>query len=121
MNKGRYEQKATRARRRRLRIRRRIFGQPERPRLVVSRSLSHMYAQIVDDRAGRTLVGLSSTSSKVTLQGDKKEQSKQLGKALASLAREQGIEAVVFDRDRFRYHGRIKMFAEGAREGGLKF
>lgn len=121
MNKGRYEQKAIRARRRRLRIRRRIFGQPERPRLVVSRSLSHMYAQIVDDRAGRTLLGLSSTSSKVSLAGNKKDQSKQLGQLVAALARERGIETVVFDRDRYQYHGRIKMFAEGAREGGLKF
>jgi large subunit ribosomal protein L18 len=121
MNKGRYEQKAIRARRRRQRIRGRIHGVPQRPRLVVSRSLSHLYAQIVDDQAGRTLVGLSSRSPKVTLEGDKKERSKQLGKALAALAREQGIEKVVFDRDKYLYHGRIKMFAEGAREGGLSF
>lgn len=121
MNKGRYLQKARRAQRRRLRIRRRISGGPQRPRLVVSRSLSHLYAQIVDDQAGRTLLGLSSRSAQVTLAGDKKEKSKQLGKALAKLARELGIESVVFDRDRYPYHGRIRMFAEGAREGGLKF
>lgn len=121
MNKGRYEQKAIRSTRRRQRVQRRIHGVPGRPRLVVSRSLSHLYAQIVDDQAGRTLLGLSSRSSQVTLHGDKKERSKQLGKALASRARELGIELVVFDRDRYQYHGRIKMFAEGAREGGLKF
>lgn len=121
MNKGRYQQKAIRAKRRRMRVRRRIFGQPERPRLVVSRSLSHMYAQIVDDQAGRTLIGLSSQSSNLTLTGDKRERSKQLGKTLAARAREMGIESVVFDRDRYLFHGRIKMFAEGAREGGLKF
>lgn len=121
MNKGRYVQKAIRARRRRMRVRRRISGVPERPRLVVSRSLSHMYAQIVDDLAGRTLLGLSSRASGLTLSGNKGERSKLLGKALASRARELGIEQVVFDRDRYQFHGRIKMFAEGAREGGLKF
>jgi large subunit ribosomal protein L18 len=93
----------------------------ERPRLVVSRSLSHLYAQIVDDGKGVTLLGLSSLSDQVSLSGDKKERSKQLGKAVAERAKALGIESVVFDRDRYRYHGRIQMFAEGAREGGLKF
>jgi large subunit ribosomal protein L18 len=113
--------KVARARRRRLRVRRRIRGAAERPRLVVSRSLRHMYAQIVDDDAGRTLIGLSSLVLGATMEGDKRQRSKALGKALAAKAREKGIEAVVFDRDRYPYHGRIRLFAEGAREGGLKF
>jgi large subunit ribosomal protein L18 len=121
MNKGRYLQKARRAERRRKRVRRRIVGLPERPRLVVSRSLSHLYAQIVDDQAGKTLLGLSSRSKALTLEGDKRGRSKQLGQALAAKAKALGIERVVFDRDRYLFHGRIKMFAEGAREGGLKF
>ena len=121
MNKGRYQQKATRAHRRRMRVRRRISGAPGRPRLVVSRSLSHLYAQIVDDQAGRTLLGLSSRAQGLDLSGNKRERSKLLGKAVASRAKELGIELVVFDRDRYQFHGRIKEFAEGAREGGLKF
>ena len=121
MNTGRHKNKIERAERRRLRIRRRIRGRAERPRLIVSRSLRNMYAQIIDDEAGRTLVGLSSSASGLSLDGDKKERSRQLGKAVAAKARELGIEVVVFDRDRYPYHGRIRTFAEGAREGGLKF
>jgi len=121
MSSGRQASKVTRAARRRKHIRKRIRGRAERPRLVVSRSLRHMYAQIVDDDAGRTLVALSSRASGLDLTGDKKTQSKKLGEALAGRAREQGIERVVFDRDRFPYHGRIRMFAEGARGGGLEF
>jgi large subunit ribosomal protein L18 len=121
MNIGRQKNKTVRAQRRRRRIRKRIRGRAERPRLVVKRSLRFMYAQIVDDDAGRTLVAISSREGALTLDGDKKNKSKQLGKALAERARERGIETVVFDRDRYPYHGRIRMFAEGAREGGLKF
>jgi len=121
MNIGRHKTKVARARRRRLRVRKRVRGAAERPRLVVSRSLRHMYAQVVDDDAGRTLLGLSSLSLGLKRTGDKKEVSKALGQALAAKAREMGIEAVVFDRNSSRYHGRIRMFAEGAREGGLKF
>ena len=121
MNVGRQKTKDARARRRRMRVRKRVRGAAERPRLVVSRSLRHMYAQVVDDDAGRTIVGLSSLSPELKLSGDKKERCKALGEALAAKAREKGIEAVVFDRDRYRYHGRIRKFAEGAREGGLKF
>jgi large subunit ribosomal protein L18 len=121
MNIGRQKTKAARSRRRRLRVRKRIRGAAARPRLVVSRSLRNMYAQVVDDDAGRTLLGLSSLSPELKLDGDKKAKCKALGEALAAKAREMGIEAVVFDRDRFRYHGRIRQFAEGAREGGLKF
>ena len=121
MNIGRYKNKIKRANRRRIRIRHQIRGVPGKPRLVVSRSIRHMYAQVVDDQAGTTLLGLSSMSSTLKLDGDKKSQCKQLGMALAAKARELGVETVVFDRNRHPYHGRIRMFAEGAREGGLKF
>lgn len=121
MNIGRYKNKIKRANRRRVRVRHQIRGVPGRPRLVVSRSIRHMYAQVIDDQAGRTLLGLSSMSSSLELDGDKKSQCKQLGMALAAKAKELGVEKVVFDRDRYPYHGRIRMFAEGAREGGLKF
>jgi large subunit ribosomal protein L18 len=121
MSTGRQDSKVKRATRRRRRIRKRIRGRAERPRLVVSRSLRHLYAQVVDDDAGRTLVALSSRASGLDLAGDKKAQSKKLGEALAARAKEKGIENVVFDRDRSPYHGRIRMFAEGARAGGLKF
>ena len=121
MNKGRYKNKIKRGERRRTRIRLQIRGVPGRPRLVVSRSIRHMYAQVVDDQAGSTMLGLSSQSSALKLEGDKKSQCKQLGLAVAAKAKELGVEKVVFDRDRYPYHGRIRMFAEGAREGGLKF
>jgi large subunit ribosomal protein L18 len=118
---GRQKRKTERARRRRLRIRRRIRGVPERPRLTVSRSLRHMYAQIVDDDAGRTLLGISSRTPGAELTGDKGEKSLRLGEIVAAKAQELGIETVVFDRGRYPYHGRIRKFAEGARKGGLKF
>lgn len=121
MNIGRYKSKIRRADRRRVRIRHQVRGVPGRPRLVVSRSIRHMYAQVVDDQAGTTLLGLSSMSSTLKLDGDKKSQCRQLGVAVAAKAKELGVETVVFDRDRYPYHGRIRMFAEGAREGGLKF
>jgi large subunit ribosomal protein L18 len=104
-----------------MRIRRRIRGVPERPRLTVSRSLRHIYAQIVDDESGKTLLGVSSQSSALEAKGDKKKISLALGQLVATRAKELGIEAVVFDRDRYPYHGRIEKFAEGARKGGLKF
>jgi large subunit ribosomal protein L18 len=121
MNIGRYRNKIKRADRRRARIRHQIRGVPGRPRLVVSRSTRHMYAQVIDDQAGTTLLGMSSMSGVLELDGDKKSRCKQLGMLIAAKAKELGVEAVVFDRDRYPYHGRIRMFAEGAREGGLKF
>lgn len=111
--------------RRHRRVRMRISGTTDRPRLVVFRSLRHIYAQIVDDTRGVTLVGISSSSP--SIQGKGKDGggkvgiSKLTGKALAEKAIQSGVESVVFDRGGYKYHGRIRAFAEGAREGGLKF
>ena len=80
-----------------------------------------MYVQLVDDNAGVTILGLGLDSTGVEVDGDKKQKSHKLGLAVAEKAKEKGIEAVVFDRNRFPYHGRVKAFAEGARKGGLKF
>ena len=112
--------------RRKKRVRAKIYGTPEQPRLSVFRSLKQMYAQLVDDLNQKTLASLSTLSASVREQasGGKKtkgDRAKLLGKALADLARTKGIEKVVFDRNRYRYHGRVKALADGAREGGLKF
>ena len=104
--------------RRHLRVRRRITGTAERPRLVVFRSLKHIYAQLVDDTAGRTLMSVSDSS---VTEGKKAERSVQVGKAIAEKAKAAGITRVVFDRAGYKYHGRVKAVADGAREGGLEF
>ena len=109
---------------RRARIRRKLSGTPERPRLTVYKSLKHMYAQLVDDTNGKTLVSVGTTSK--TLKGevkddDKTAAAKKVGAALARAAKEKGIEAVVFDRNGFDYHGRVEAVAAAAREAGLKF
>ena len=109
---------------RKARIRRKLSGTPARPRLTVYKSLKHMYAQLVDDTAGKTLVSIGTTSK--TLKGEVKEDdktaaAKKVGAALAKAAKEKGIEAVVFDRNGFDYHGRIQAIAAAAREAGLKF
>jgi large subunit ribosomal protein L18 len=104
--------------RRHLRVRRRITGTAERPRLVVFRSLKHIYAQLVDDVAGRTLMTVSSSA---VAEGKKSERSAQVGKSIAEKAKAAGISRVVFDRAGYKYHGRVKAVAEGAREGGLEF
>jgi len=101
------------------RVRRNIFGTAERPRLSVYRSNKEIYAQLVDDNAGLTLASASSRETKAT--GTKTEQSAAVGKLIAEKATAKGIEVVVFDRNGFVYHGRIKALADGAREGGLKF
>ncbi|MEZ4772192.1 MAG: 50S ribosomal protein L18 [Bacteroidia bacterium] len=104
------------------RLRTRINGTAERPRLSVFRSNKQIYAQIINDEAGHTLASCSSRVKDLNLQPlSKTDQSKEVGKKLAVLAKEKGIEAVVFDRGGFKYHGRIKALAEGAREGGLNF
>lgn len=103
--------------RRHLRVRKKVTGTAERPRLVVYRSLKHMTAQLVDDTMGRTL--LTVTDGKMT--GTKSERSAAVGKAIAERAREAGITNVVFDRAGYQYHGRVKAVADGAREGGLEF
>ena len=119
-----YDRKKAR-KKRHSRIRRRIFGTGERPRLVVFRSLRHLEGQLIDDEKGRTLLGMSSLSKeldKSSLEKQNKEAvCKLLGIALARRAVEKGIEQVVFDRGGYLYHGRVKAFADGVREGGLKF
>jgi large subunit ribosomal protein L18 len=109
---------------RKARIRRKITGTSERPRLSVYRSLSHMYAQIVDDTAGRTLVAVSSNSKALrdeVKEDDKTAAAKKVGVALAKAALDKGITQVVFDRNGFDYHGRVAAVAAAAREAGLKF
>ena len=100
-------------------MRRRISGTPERPRLVVHRSLKNIGAQLVDDTAGATILGTSSLAVREV--GTKVEQARATGKRLAEMARERGISRIVFDRGGYIYHGRVKALAEGAREGGLQF
>ncbi len=112
--------------RRHLRIRNKLRGTAARPRLVVFRSLKNIEGQIVDDDAGRTVMGVSTLAGDLrsfTPEGKNRrvEQSFAAGKLLAERAKAQGIEAVVFDRGGYKYHGRVKAFADGAREGGLQF
>jgi len=112
--------------RRHMRIRNKIRGTAERPRLVVYRSLKNIEGQLVDDEAGRTVIGLSTLAEGVRdfkAEGPNRrvEHAREAGKALAERAKAQGIQAVVFDRGGYKYHGRVKAFAEGAREGGLQF
>ena len=103
--------------RRHLRVRKRVSGTAERPRLVVFRSLKHIYAQLVDDTTSRTLA----TVSDHKLTGKKSEKSSEVGKLIAQKAKDAGYSSVVFDRAGYRYHGRVKAVADGAREGGLEF
>src|SRR5690242_9824183 len=106
------------------RIRKKMAGTPARPRLAVFRSQSHIYAQIIDDDQGRTLAAASSLEQDLKAQhkrGSNIASAKAVGNLIASRAKEMGIEAVVFDRGGFQYHGRIKALADAAREGGLKF
>lgn len=106
-------------------IKKKIYGTTERPRLSVYRSLNEIYGQIVDDTAGKTLVALSSNSKEIKEEiaaaKTKVQKSVVVGKLLAKKAIEKKIESVVFDRNGYLYHGRVKALADGAREGGLKF
>jgi large subunit ribosomal protein L18 len=107
--------------RRHLRVRKKIQGSAERPRLVVTKSTKHMSAQIIDDVAGRTLASASTLDSTLRAgEGDKTAKARKVGELLADRAKEAGISAVVFDRAGHRYHGRIAALADGAREGGLE-
>ena len=106
--------------RRHRRVRGKLAGTAERPRLVVFRSNRGIFAQLVDDEAGRTLASAGWTSLGKT-KGSKTEQAAEVGKALAASAKEAGVESCVFDRGGYLYHGRVKALAEGAREGGLQF
>ena len=109
-------------RRRHLRVRQRVTGTADRPRLVVFRSLKHIYAQLVDDDRGVTLAGASDASEGIAVDGTGKvARSKAVGKLIAGKAKAAGITRVVFDRAGYRYHGRVQAVADGAREGGLEF
>ena len=110
--------------RRHLRVRKKIYGTTNSPRLSVFRSVSEIYAQVIDDMEGSTLVSASSIDTELRgkMDGLKKiEQARLVGKAVAERAKNKGIEMVVFDRGGFRYTGRVKALADGAREGGLDF
>ncbi len=111
--------------RRHRRIRKRVKGAAERPRLAVFRSLRHLYVQVIDDVAARTIVSISTVDkgAREQLAGteSRMERSKLLGKMLAERAKEKGVQQVAFDRGGYLYHGHIKALAEGAREGGLEF
>jgi large subunit ribosomal protein L18 len=105
--------------RRHRRVRGKIAGTAERPRLAVFRSNRGIFAQLVDDESGRTLAGASWKA--VSSSGSKTDQAAEVGKALAAAAKKAGIERCVFDRGGYLYHGRVKALADGAREGGLEF
>jgi len=105
---------------RRLRVRNKIKGTNERPRISVRRSNQHIIAQIINDESGETLVGMSTISLK-DFKGTKSEQSFELGKRIGNIASKKKIKKVVLDRGFSKYHGRVKQFAEGAREAGLEF
>ena len=108
--------------RRHLRVRKRVSGSAERPRLVVFRSLKHIYAQLVNDDQGVVLLGVSDRTEGIAVDGAGKiAKGKAAGKLLAARAKDKGITRVVFDRAGYRYHGRVKAVADGAREGGLEF
>lgn len=104
------------------RIRRRVRGEASRPRLAVFRSVKHIYAQVIDDRSGRTLASASSAEKDTAVKsGGNVAGAREIGKLVAERAKAKGVVAVVFDRGGYLYHGRIKALAEAAREGGLEF
>jgi large subunit ribosomal protein L18 len=110
--------------RRHRRVRKRVVGSSERPRLNVFRSLKHIYAQVIDDRRGHTLVAASTMEPEVRTRGQgltKVEQARLVGEVLAERALAHGLKRVVFDRGGYRYHGRVKALAEAVRTGGLEF
>ena len=114
--------KRTARARRHLRVRKRISGSAQRPRLVVSRSARHVVAQVIDDGAGRTLASASSMEGDVrSSASNKTAQARKVGELVAARAKQAGVETVVFDRGGNMFHGRIAALAEGAREGGLEF
>ena len=113
--------KIERRQRIKFRIKKIVSGTAQKPRLVVFRSNSEIYAQVIDDTKGVTLVAASSRDKDLKATGTKTEKSKQVGQAIAKKALAAGIESISFDRGGYLYHGRVKSLAEGAREGGLKF
>jgi large subunit ribosomal protein L18 len=114
--------KRTARARRHLRVRKKISGSAQRPRLVVSRSARHVVAQVIDDGAGRTLASASSMEADVRSSGPgKTAQARKVGELVAARAKQAGVETVIFDRGGNMFHGRVAALAEGAREGGLEF
>jgi large subunit ribosomal protein L18 len=107
--------------RRHKRVRRKVFGTAERPRLVVFRSNRGITAQLVDDSTGRTLASAGWMAVPKSFKGNKTEQATEVGKLLAAAAKKAGVETILFDRAGYLFHGRVKALADGAREGGLKF
>jgi len=107
--------------RRHRRVRGKVAGTAERPRVAVFRSNLGIYAQVIDDAEGRTLTSVGWKQLPKSFKGTKTDQAREVGKLLADRAKQAGVEAVVFDRAGYLYHGRVKALAEGAREGGLKF
>jgi large subunit ribosomal protein L18 len=103
------------------RIRARVAGTQERPRLAVFRSINHIYAQVIDDQQGHTLVAAASTEKDLKGKGGNLDGAKLIGKTVAQRAKEKGITKVVFDRGGYLYHGRVKALADAAREAGLEF
>jgi len=120
----RSKQKSMGLARRHRRVRRKVVGTAERPRLCVRRSLCHIYAQVVDDMSGRTLVAASTLTPELReacSSAKKTEAANAVGKEIARRALEAGVQSVAFDRGGYKYHGRVRALAEAAREGGLKF
>ena len=118
--RGKAAARAASRARRHVRVRKKVSGSAARPRLTVNRSARHIFAQIVDDGAGRTIASASTLEADVRgAEGDKKARAHEVGKLLASRAIEAGVTAVVFDRGGYAYHGRVAALADGAREGGL--
>lgn len=116
--------KAVRRERRKLRVRKTVLGTPERPRLSVYRSLQHIYAQLIDDLSGRTLAATSTRAESLRTgisYGGNKAAAEKVGTALAEAAKAKGITRVAFDRNGYRYHGRVKALADAARKAGLAF
>lgn len=108
--------------RRQLRARKKISGSPERPRLVVTRSARHLFVQVIDDRAGKTLASASTMEADLrSVEADKSEKARKVGALIAERAKAAGVENVVFDRAGNKYHGRIAALADAAREAGLGF
>lgn len=107
--------------RRHARVRRRVTGTPGRPRLAVFRSNQHIYVQVIDDAAGRTLAAASDRETALGATGSKSDRAKQVGALVAQRAKQHGITEVIFDRGGFRYAGRVKILADAAREEGLVF
>lgn len=117
----RLEIKRARHARRKAGVRKSILGVPSRPRLSVFRSLEHIYAQVIDDLKGHTIASSSTREKGLSATGGKRDEAAAVGKSLAAKALKAGVTTVVFDRNGYRYHGRIKALADAAREAGLKF